>query len=120
METLEEIKSRAETANPGLRLEILANDSPSAQRSLLINASSALSFARFLRDDSRLRLDYASSVTGIDWPDLTTKQKVKVKKIIEGVEKEVEETIEKVRPGFLEAVYHLYSMELKHGPLIFR
>ena len=28
--------------------------------------------------------------------------------------------VEKKRQGFLEAVYHLYSMELKHGPLILR
>jgi NADH-quinone oxidoreductase subunit C len=120
METLEELKTRTETAIPGLRLEIVANDSPSGQRSLLVNACSALSFAGLLREDPRLRLDYASSVTGVDWPDLVTKQKVKVKKVVEGVEKEVEETFEKVRPGFLEAVYHLYSMELKHGPLILR
>src|SRR5262249_23443874 len=46
--------------------------------------------------------------------------KVKVKKIVEGVEKEVEEQIEKKRAGYLEAVYHLYSMALKHGPLIIR
>ena len=25
-----------------------------------------------------------------------------------------------LRPGYLEAVYHLYSMELKHGPLVLR
>jgi NADH-quinone oxidoreductase subunit C len=48
------------------------------------------------------------------------KEKVKVKKVVDGVEKEVEETVEKKRPEFLEAVYHLYSMSLKHGPLVIR
>jgi len=36
------------------------------------------------------------------------------------VEKEVEETVEKRIPGCLEAVYHLFSMERKHGPVILR
>jgi NADH-quinone oxidoreductase subunit C len=51
---------------------------------------------------------------------LVIKEKKKVKQIVEGVEKEIEEITEKTRPGFLEAVYHLYSMALKHGPLILR
>jgi NADH-quinone oxidoreductase subunit C len=34
--------------------------------------------------------------------------------------KEVEETIEKKRAGYLEVVFHLFSMRLKHGPLIIR
>src|SRR4030095_930469 len=59
-------------------------------------------------------------VTGIDWLDAVLKEKVKVRKVIDGVEKEVEETAEKKKPGYLEAVYHLYSMTLKHGPLILR
>ena len=49
------------------------------------------------------------------------KEKVKVKKVVDGVEKEVERQSKKTtRPGYLEAVYHLYSMELKHGPVIIR
>jgi NADH-quinone oxidoreductase subunit C len=28
--------------------------------------------------------------------------------------------VTRVVPGFLEAVYHLYSMELRHGPLVIR
>jgi len=36
------------------------------------------------------------------------------------VEKEIEEVKKTVRPGFLEVVYHLYSMELKHGPVVLR
>ena len=104
----------------GAKIEIIPNDSPSAQRSLLLDNVSAVAVARFLRDDPLLRLDYASNVTGVDWLDTVLKQKVKSKRVIEGVEKEVEETVEQKRPGYLEAVYHLYSMELKHGPVIIR
>jgi hypothetical protein len=52
----------------------------------------------FLRDDPTLRLDYCSNVTGVDWLDRTVKKKVKVKKVVEGVEKEVEETQEEFFP----------------------
>jgi NADH-quinone oxidoreductase subunit C len=120
VETLEEIKIRAEAGLPGIRLEIIPNDSPSGQRSVAVDAGHAVAFATFLRDDSQLRFDYCSNVTGVDWLDAVLKQKVRAKKMVEGVEKEIEETIETPRPGYLEAVYHLFSMELKHGPVILR
>lgn len=105
---------------PGAKLTVIPNESPSAQLSLLVDHEHALAAARFLRDDSELRLDYASNVAGVDWPDLVLKEKVKVKKVVEGVEKEAEELVERTRPGYLEAVYHLFSMTLKHGPVILR
>jgi NADH-quinone oxidoreductase subunit C len=120
VETLEQIKSRLEAALPGIRAEILPNDSPSGQRSLLVSAEHGAAAARFLRDDSQLRLDYCSNATGVDWPDAEISQRVKVKKVVEGVEKEFEEVRKTTRPGFLEAVYHLYSMEKKHGPVVLR
>jgi len=120
METLEEIKTRVEAGIPGARLHIFANESPSAQRSLLVGNSHALSVAKFLRDDPHLRLDYCSNVTGVDWPESELTEKVKVKKLVDGEEKEVEETKKTVRPGFLEVVYHLYSIEKRHGPVILR
>ena len=120
MESLEQIKSRVESAVSGATVEIVPNGSPSQQSSLRIDNTHAVAIARFLRDDPELSLDYASNVTGVDWPELVTKEKVKVKKVVDGVEKEVEETIEKKRPAYLEVVYHLYSMALKHGPVIIR
>ena len=120
METLEEIQQRVAAAFPGAVLEIVANDSPSGQRSLLVPPGQALAVGRFLRDDPRLCLDYLSNVTGVDWPELNYKEKVRVRKLIDGVEKEVEETVERRRPGYLEAVYHLYSISLKQGPLVLR
>jgi NADH-quinone oxidoreductase subunit C len=120
VETLEQIKGRVEAAVPGASLEIVPNDNPAGQRSLLVDNAHALAVARLLRDDPSLRLDYASNVTGIDWLDKVVQEKRKVKQVIEGVEREIEETIEHKKPGCLEVVYHLYSMELKHGPVILR
>src|SRR5688500_16386388 len=102
------------------RIQSVAPVQTAGPGTLLVDPAHALAVARFLRDDPQLRLDYASNATGVDWLDLITKEKVKVKKMVDGVEKEVDETIEKKRPGYLEAVYHLYSMELKHGPVILR
>ena len=120
METLEQIKARLEIALPITRLDILPNECPAGERSLVVNAADGFAVAKFLRDDAQLKLDYCSNVTGIDWPQATIKTKIKRKVSVEGVEKEIEETIETLRSGHLEVVYHLYSMELKHGPVVLR
>ncbi len=120
METLEQLKSSIEAALSGAKLEIIANDSPSGHRSLLVDNGLALAVATFLRGDAELHLDYCSNVTGIDWPAAELTEKIKTKKLVDGVEKEVEEVRKTQRPAYLEAVYHLYSMEKKHGPLIIR
>jgi NADH-quinone oxidoreductase subunit C len=120
VESLEQIKLRLEAAVPGVRLEIIRNDTPSAQHSLRVDVAYAVAIARFLRDDPELRLDYCSNATGVDWPEVELAEKVKVKKLVDGVEKEVEEVKKTKRPGYLETVYHLYSMEKKHGPVILR
>jgi NADH-quinone oxidoreductase subunit C len=120
MESLEEIKTRAEHAVSGAKLQIIPNLGPSNQPSLLLDHTHASAIARFLRDDPTLRLDYCSNVTGVDWLDRTMKKKIKVKRMVEGEEKEVEETVEEFFPGYLEAVYHLYSMTHKHGPVVVR
>ena len=99
---------------------MVANECVASQRSLLVDNDHAFAVAKFLHDDPTLLLDYCSNMTGVDWPETVIKTKVKKKVVMDGVEKEVEETIETVRPGYLEAVYHLYSMELKHGPVILR
>ena len=120
MESLDEIKARAEAAVPGARIEIVPNPGPANQPSLLIDNGHALSVAGFLRDDPALRLDHCSNVTGVDWLDRKVTKKVKVKKLVDGEEKEVEESQEEFFSGYLEAVYHLFSMTLKHGPVIIR
>jgi NADH-quinone oxidoreductase subunit C len=128
MKTVEEIKSAIEVAVPDAGVEIVFNPSPSGQHSLRLKPEYALDVTKFLRDDAELKLDFLSNVTGVDWLDKEITEKVKVthqvNKIVDGVEQQVEETVEETRkrvePGYLEAVYHLYSVEKKHGPVVVR
>lgn len=133
MKTVEEIKAAIEAAVPGAGVEIIQNPSPSAQHSLLLKPQSALAVAKFLRDDAELALDYLSNVTGVDWLDKEITEKVKVTKQVQKevdgpdgkqaqmVEETAEETRKHVEPGYLEAVYHLYSVKEKTTqPVILR
>ena len=132
MKTVEEIKAAIEAAVPGAGVELVPNPSPSAQHSLRLAPESAVAVATFLRDDAELAIDFLSNVSGVDWPDKEVAEKVKVTRTVtktvdtpEGkVEQPVEETVEETRrhtePGCLEAVYHLYSVAKKHGPLVLR
>ena len=79
METLEQIKARIEKSVPLTKLDILPNECPAGERSLLVEAGRAFDVAKFLRDDAQLKLDYCSNVTGIDWPEAKIKTKVKKK-----------------------------------------
>ncbi len=92
METPEQIRDRLLARFPGAEISLVPNPAPGAQPSLCVGAAHLREAAVFLRDDDALRLDYCSNVTGIDWP----------------------------KPGHLEVVYHLYSMALRHGPLVLR
>ena len=120
METLEQIKNRAELAARGARIDIVANPGPSGQSSLLIDKDHAVEVAKFLRDHPALSFDFCSNVTGVDWLDRVVKKMTKVKQVVEGIEKEVDQISEEKIPGYLEAVYHLYSIKLTHGPLVIR
>jgi NADH-quinone oxidoreductase subunit C len=128
VKSVEEIKSAIEAAVPGAAVTLIPNPAPTAQHSLLIDPEHAVSVAEFLRDDEDLALDYLSNVTGIDYLDKEIAEKVKVTrqvaKTVDGVEQMVEETVEETRkrvdPGYLEAVYHLFSVAKKHGPVILR
>ena len=120
MESLEQIRARIAAAIPEAKIEIVPTPSPANQPSLLIDNDHAVAVARFLRTDPALLLDFCSNVTGVDWLDRVVKKTIKVKTVVEGVEKEVDQTTEEKIPGYLEAVYHLYSMTHKHGPVIIR
>jgi NADH-quinone oxidoreductase subunit C len=114
MKSAEEIFAAIKAALPDASVALLLNPSPCAQHSLLVAARDAVAVARFLRADPELALDFCSNATGVDWPGKEIREKVKVTRIVEGVETVVEETVKRVEPGYLEAVYHLFSM--KHGP----
>ena len=117
---LDTIKSGIEAAIPGCTVEIISNPSPSAQHSLLIDAQHGFAIAKFLRDAPEMRFDFCSNVTGIDWLPKETSARIKVKRLVDGVEAEVDEVQKVSTPGYLEVVYHLYSQELKQGPLPLR
>jgi NADH-quinone oxidoreductase subunit C len=126
MRTIEHIKAAIEAALPGAGVEFVANPSVSEQHSLRLAAGSVVEVAKFLRDD--LGFSYLSNVTGVDWPDKEVSEKVMltrpVTKTVDGVESTLEETVEETRKrivqGCLEAVYHLYSVELREGPVVVR
>jgi NADH-quinone oxidoreductase subunit C len=133
LKTVEEIMAAIEAAVPGAGVEFVPNPSVSAQHSLRLAPESAVDVAMFLRDDAELAFDFLSNVSGVDWPDKEVSEKVKVTrtvtKIVDGpdgqkLEKPVEETVEETRkhvePGFLEVVFHLFSVEKKQGPLVIR
>jgi NADH-quinone oxidoreductase subunit C len=133
LKTVEEIKAAIEAAIPGAGVEFVPNPSRSAQHSLRLAPQSAVAVAMFLRDDPELAFDFLSNVTGVDWPDKEIAEKVKVtrtvtktvdgpdgQKVEQQAEETVEETRKRVEPGCLEAVYHLYSVARKHGPLVIR
>lgn len=116
MEPLSELAQRLMAAVPGASVQLLANPAAPEGGSLLADRAHVREVARCLRDDPALRLDYCSNVTGVDWPDRS--EKVKVRRVVDGAEREIEEA--RVIPGYLEAVYHLYSMSLRHGPVVLR
>jgi NADH-quinone oxidoreductase subunit C len=128
LKSVEEIKAAIEAALPGAGVEVVLNPGPAAQHSLRLALPSAVSVAKFLRDDPELAFDFLSNVSGVDWPDKEITEKVKVTrevtKTVDGVEKTVQETVDETRkrvePGCLESVYHLYSIAKKHGPLVIR
>jgi NADH-quinone oxidoreductase subunit C len=128
VQTVEEIKAAIVAAVPGAKVEVVANPAPSGQHSLLLGNDRVIEVATFLRDDSDLALDFLSNVTGVDWPDKEISEKVKVPKqvvkTVDGTEQTVEEIVEETRrrvePGYLEAIYHLYSVAKKHGPVVIR
>ena len=116
--TLEEISRRLQSGIPGCKAEVVVNGSPSAQNSLLIDREHGLRAALLLRE--QLYLDFCSNVTAVDWPDRVQTEKIKTRQTVDGIEKEVEETRKTTIPGYLEVVYHLFSMAKKEGPVVVR
>lgn len=124
MMTLEEIRDLVVKALPAAAAEgalvIEQNPSVSGQHWLRVRPDLALDVAKFLHDSAELKLDFLSNLSGVDWPDKEVSEKVKVKKVVDGVETEVEETVKRTIPGCLEVVYHLYSMEKRTGPVVLK
>lgn len=122
MDTPEQLRDRVLARYPGATVRLVPNGSPSAQVSLWIDAGHALEIARMLRDDPELALDQCSNVTGIDWRD---------REVIDIIKETqpgppgapsipVERKVKRIEPGYLEVVYHLYSVARRQGPVILR
>lgn len=92
---LPELVDRLRHALPGVRVEVQPNPAVAAEESLVVDPADARAVALWLRDTPGLLLDQCSNVTGVDWPDAGD-------------------------GGFLEVVYHLFSITLRHGPVILR
>ncbi len=122
MATTAELLERLRAVFPDAALELVDNPAPCDQPSLLIDHAHAPGIATFLRDDPTLRLDYCSNVTGVDWLDREITETVKKTVTAEdGTTSEVDEKVKRTEPGYLEVVYHLYSMALKSAaPVILR
>lgn len=120
MERLASIQARIEAALPEAKLALAANPGASGQHSLVVEAAHLEAVARRLRDDPELQFDYLSNVTGVDWLDRVETDKVRVKREYQGEEIEVEESVERRVPGYLEVVYHLYSVARGTEPLVLR
>ena len=122
METAEQIRDRLLARFPGAEISVVTNPGTAAQHSLLLGAAHARAIAQFLRDDATLKLDQCSNVTGIDWPEkeIIESTKTTVLDPAGGPPKVVEQKTKRIQPGFLEVVYHLYSIALRHGPVILR
>jgi NADH-quinone oxidoreductase subunit C len=122
METLEQIRDRLVVRFPGAEISIITNPGAAAQHSLLLGGAHGRDAAVFLRDDPALRFDFCSNATGIDWPEkeIIETTKTTVPDPAGGAPKIVEQKTKRIQPGYLEVVYHLFSMRLKHGPVIIR
>ena len=122
MDTVEQLCARILARFPQAKVSVVNNPGAAAEHSLLLDPAFARDIALFLRDEPELRFDYCSNATGVDWPDkeITEITKTTVTDPAGGPDKVVEQKTKRIQPGYLEAVYHLYSMALKHGPVILR
>lgn len=117
----EEIFNQIGKALPDAGVTYCENPSPSAQHSILVDSDSLVNVLTFLRDTDGLEFDFLSNLSGVDWPKPEIAEKVTV---IQPVSKESSEPEEDDKSpsseGFLEVVYHLYSVSRKEGPLVLR
>ena len=96
MEAIEKIKEIVTQAVPGARIEIVNSTPAAAQPALLDDSEHAYGVAKVFKEDPRFLMDFCSCVTGVDYLPKGDK------------------------PGYVEVVYHLYSVTLKHGPIVLK
>ncbi|MEI8063760.1 MAG: NADH-quinone oxidoreductase subunit C [Verrucomicrobiota bacterium] len=92
MPTIEQLVEAVRAAVSGAVIEIIPSTPAAAQPALLVDCEHAVAVARYLKDDPTCRMDFCSCVTGVDY----------------------------LAKGYIEAVYHLYSVTLKQGPIVLK
>lgn len=119
---LEQLRDRLLARFPGAEVTVVMNPGFAAQHSIALDAVHARAVAIFLRDEPDLKLDFCSNVTGVDRPEkeIVETTRTAVPDPAGGAPKFIEQKTKRMEPGRLEVVYHLYSMALKHGPVILR
>ena len=104
---------------PGCQVELVATEREPVGPELAAHRSPT--WPRSCPDAARRwDLDFCSNVTAVDWPERVQTNKTKTKQVVDGVEKEIEQTVKTTIPGYLEVVYHLFSMARKEGPVVIR
>jgi len=79
-------------AVPGVVIEIVPSTLAAAQPAMLVDREHLVAVARYLKNEPSCQFEFCSCVTGVDY----------------------------LAKGFIEVVYHLYSVALKHGPVILK
>ena len=92
MEAIEKIKETISATVAGAQIEIIPSTPAAAQPALLVDRDHVSAAARFLKEDPRYLMDFCSCVTAVDY----------------------------LANGYIEVVYHLYSVALKQGPVILK
>ncbi|MEI6084180.1 MAG: NADH-quinone oxidoreductase subunit C [Verrucomicrobiota bacterium] len=92
MDTVEQIREAILNAVPGATVEIIPSTPAAQQPALLVDREHLLAAAKYLKEEARYQFDYCSCVTGVDY----------------------------LKVGQVEVVYHLYSVALRHGPVVLK
>ena len=82
-------------------------------QSLIVPPEKAVQVVTWLKEHPMMRLDFLSCVSGVDYIEKEVKTKAR------NAEGKMEIKVTKT-PSKMEVVYHLYSMEKKIGPLVFK
>jgi NADH-quinone oxidoreductase subunit C len=103
----EAVLAKIRESLPDAGISILKNPGPSGQNSLLVNGADLVAVFEAVKSQG---FELLSNVSGVDWPDPAKADAVAIP----------EGEIEPAGEGFLEVVYHLYSISRREGPLVLR
>lgn len=96
METIEKIRDDVLAAVPEAAITIVPSTPAANQPALLVGREHIYRVAKFLKEDPRYQMDFCSCVTAVDYLPKDN------------------------QPGFIEVVYHLYSVAQRTGPIVLK